>query len=151
MRHLQEVYGIQAVVLYDDELNLLPERIQNIGLDNEIVVIDDASTDGTREFLQVLAAEAGGEVALLAAVRVGVSEFLVPPIDPRDLAGRIRRLIRQACGACALGLPAPKRPEAIPPAIPGSDVDGRQAMLQVEHWASPGPLRTTCARRGWQG
>jgi glycosyltransferase involved in cell wall biosynthesis len=47
----------------------LLRRVQGVEMDKEIVVVDDASSDGTREFLLGLAAEAGGGTA--AAPRAG--------------------------------------------------------------------------------
>lgn len=86
----------------------------------------------------VLAAESGGEAALLAALRVGVSEFLVPPITPEDLAARIRRLVHQARGARASLISpacresAGRHPKARPELIGNERLLGEsQAMLAV--------------------
>lgn len=47
------------------------QRVQSVDIDKEIVLVDDASTDGTREFLQGLQESAGGDRPMLAPPRVG--------------------------------------------------------------------------------
>jgi glycosyltransferase involved in cell wall biosynthesis len=48
-------------------------RVQDVDLDKEIVIVDDASTDGTREFLADLAEHATPNTGVMTLPAVGRS------------------------------------------------------------------------------
>lgn len=90
------------------------ERLRGLDLDKEIIVVDDASTDGTAE---VLAGLAGPDLVLLrhernrgkgAAIRTGIAAVTAPAVviqdadleyDPSELPKLLEPLINQGVDA----------------------------------------------------